>query len=276
MSNKGYIYILTNPSFPNYVKIGYADDVEDRVTQLNRTECTPFAFRIYATYEVSDRLKDIPVHQIIDQLNPSLRSIDEVDGKTRVREFYAMTPEDAYKLLEMIAKINGLEGNLKRWKKTKDAAEDEKAAEEIDGYLIDRYQNRLEFWNLFNEVLEKRGLPFNKRKASKDHWYNFAIGTSSCDLCMDLVNKEHFIRVKLEIFDDKGLFDKLYSNKDDIEAEIGEELIWDRIDDKKAAWISYRIYGLDYRNKSNYDKLMNDSLDMLIKMRDAFKPYLTK
>lgn len=51
----GYIYILTNPSFKDYVKIGYADNVEERVVQLNRTECTPFAFRIYATYKVSER-----------------------------------------------------------------------------------------------------------------------------------------------------------------------------------------------------------------------------
>ena len=40
---KGVIYILTNPSFPEYVKIGYADDVRERVNQLNRSECTPFA-----------------------------------------------------------------------------------------------------------------------------------------------------------------------------------------------------------------------------------------
>ena len=133
MANEiGYIYILTNPSFPIYVKIGYADNVEERVAQLNRTECTPFAFRIYATYEVSDRLKDIPVHQIIDQLNPTLRSIDDVEGKSRVREFYAMTPQDAYKLLEMIAKINGLEGKLKLWKKTKEQVDDEQTAEKIE------------------------------------------------------------------------------------------------------------------------------------------------
>lgn len=139
MQNKGYIYILTNPSFPNYVKIGYADDVEERVIQLNRTECTPFAFRIYATYEVSDRLRDVPVHQIIDQLNPTLRSIDNVEGKTRVREFYAMSPEDAFKLLESIAKINGLEGNLKLWKKTKEAQDDEEVAEKIESLSKNRH-----------------------------------------------------------------------------------------------------------------------------------------
>lgn len=111
---KGYIYILTNPSFSEWVKIGYADDVQQRVAQLNRTECTPFGFRIYATYEVTDRLKDIPVHTLIDQLNPSLRSKDEIEGKIRIREFYNMTPEDAYGILEMVAKINGLECNLRK------------------------------------------------------------------------------------------------------------------------------------------------------------------
>lgn len=63
---KGYIYILKNPSFPEYVKIGYADDVKKRLEQLNRSECIPFAFRIYATYEVDTRLSDKKVHANID------------------------------------------------------------------------------------------------------------------------------------------------------------------------------------------------------------------
>ena len=46
MEQKGVIYILTNPSFPEYVKIGYADDINKRLNQLNRSECIPFAFRV--------------------------------------------------------------------------------------------------------------------------------------------------------------------------------------------------------------------------------------
>lgn len=53
---KNVIYILTNPSFPDYVKIGYADDVEERLKQLNRSECIPFAFRIYATYIINSSI----------------------------------------------------------------------------------------------------------------------------------------------------------------------------------------------------------------------------
>lgn len=127
----GVVYILINPSFPEYVKIGYADNVNSRLAKLNKSECIPFAFRVYATYEVSSRLSDKKIHGIIDKLNPNLRAIDSFEGKKRVREFYAMTPEDAYDLLKSIAELNGLEKNLKLSTPNKQEIEDEKVAQEI-------------------------------------------------------------------------------------------------------------------------------------------------
>ena len=59
MMANGVIYILTNPSFPEYVKIGYADDIDKRLSQLNRSECIPFAFRVYATYRYWKELNNI-------------------------------------------------------------------------------------------------------------------------------------------------------------------------------------------------------------------------
>lgn len=138
-AEKGYVYILTNPSFPEYVKIGYADDVEDRVDRLNRTECTPFAFRIYATLEVPGRLKDIKLHNLIDKLNPGLRSIDNVDGKIRKREFYAMSPEDAYETLECVADVFNASDKLKHWTKSAEDKADEKAAEKITKLAKNRH-----------------------------------------------------------------------------------------------------------------------------------------
>lgn len=52
MKRKGVIYILTNPAFPQYVKIGYEQDLEKRLKQLNRSETIPYAFRAYAVYDV--------------------------------------------------------------------------------------------------------------------------------------------------------------------------------------------------------------------------------
>lgn len=141
MENKGVIYILTNPSFPEYVKIGYADDINKRLKQLNRSECTPFAFRVYATYEVNSRLSDLKIHSIIDKLNPNLRSIENYDGKKRIREFYAMTPEDAYSILEAIAEIHGCNDKLTLVAPSENEARAEATAQEIDTEVSERASN---------------------------------------------------------------------------------------------------------------------------------------
>ncbi len=131
MEQAGVIYILTNPSFPQYVKIGYADDVNKRLKQLNRSECIPFAFRLYAYYKVPTRLTDIKLHSLIDKLNPGLRAIEEFDGKKRIREFYAMEASDAYNILQTIAEINGLSDNLVLVEPSASDLESEKKATEI-------------------------------------------------------------------------------------------------------------------------------------------------
>ncbi len=128
---KGVIYILTNPSFPDYIKIGYATNIEKRLKQLNRSETTPFAFRVYAVYDVESELTDKELHKLIDRLNPDLRTIETFDGKERVKEFFAMSPEDGYALLESIAKISGTSDRLKRMTPEGHEVKDEEIAEEI-------------------------------------------------------------------------------------------------------------------------------------------------
>ena len=129
---KGVIYILTNPSFPEYVKIGYAKDIEQRLLQLNRSETIPYAFRVYATYDVVTPLSDLILHDLIDGLNPDLRAIETFNGKKRTREFYEMTPEYAYNILSSIAKLSGTESRLKRIKPEGHEVEDIKMAEEAE------------------------------------------------------------------------------------------------------------------------------------------------
>ena len=128
---KGYIYILTNPSFRDYVKIGYADNVEERVKQLNSSECVPFAFRVYATYEVNSRLMDKKVHTIIEKLNRGLRSVEEYNGQKRVREFFAISPEDAYAIFEAMAEIHDCPEKLKKWELTQENLKEEALAETV-------------------------------------------------------------------------------------------------------------------------------------------------
>lgn len=129
---KGVVYILTNPSFPEYVKIGYADNLQKRLKELNRSECIPYAFRVFASYEVNERLQDLALHNMIDSINPNLRAIETFDGKKRKKEFYAMSPDDAYAILQTIAAISGTVDRLHKLSPEGHEIIDEKTAEDVE------------------------------------------------------------------------------------------------------------------------------------------------
>ena len=109
----GYIYIMTNPCLKDMVKIGYATNVEERRKQLSTT-ALPYDYEVYATYETPGNLEDKKLHKLIDNLNPDLRV-------SKNREFFVMSPEDAYELLEAIAIISGTKDKLKKIKTTSEA-----------------------------------------------------------------------------------------------------------------------------------------------------------
>ena len=133
---------------------------------------------------------------------------------------------------------------------------------------------RLIFWNRFNEILIDKGKPFNVRKATTDHWYDVAIGSSSSHISIELINKEKHIRIGLYMVDDKEYFDKLFANKDTIETQLGIKLEWQRECSGNVSRVKYKLPGLDYDNHSNYDELINKSIDIAANMQKVFKKYI--
>ena len=82
--------------------------METRRKQLSTT-ALPYEYEVYATYETSGNLEDKKLHKMIDNLNPDLRV-------TSNREFFVMSPQEAYELLESIAIISGTKDKLKKVK----------------------------------------------------------------------------------------------------------------------------------------------------------------
>ncbi len=143
-----------------------------------------------------------------------------------------------------------------------------------DKKLNKSQSERLVFWEQFNQVVISRGKPFNLRKVSADHWYDISIGTSEAHIAIDLISKNNYIVVEFYIHDSKVLFDKLYASKDSIEKDLGFNMVWDRLDGKKASRIKYYIHGLDFDDHSNYEDLMNQTIDIAVNLRDVFKKYI--
>ena len=141
--------------------------------------------------------------------------------------------------------------------------------------VLNESQNkRLEFWTKFNERIEANKNPFNKRKPTTDHWYSVAIGSSKCHISIDLVNREHKIRVSLWIPNDKSMYDKFHDHCIQIEEAIGLELNWDRMDNNKASYIYTYIEGLDFNHQGNYEELMDKVIEYVVVFKKAFSLYI--
>lgn len=112
MEKSGYIYVLTNESFhkDNWIKIGYADNVEKRVKELSGT-AVPLPYEVYCTYEIpkiqGEKDPDKLIHDLIQNLNPNLRISPN-------REFFEIFPWDAYDMLLSLARLHGRADKLKR------------------------------------------------------------------------------------------------------------------------------------------------------------------
>lgn len=141
------------------------------------------------------------------------------------------------------------------------------------GELNKSQSERLKFWTQFNDVIIEKGKPFSVRKASTDHWYDVAIGTSEAHIGINLVNKSNIVVVEVYISDNKVLFDKLYENREEIEEKTGMLFEWERLDNKKASRIKYNIAGLNFDDHINYHELMVEIIDKVVIMRKVFKDY---
>ena len=129
---KNYIYIFTNPSFQEYVKIGSASDPQKRLNDANSSTWTPKAFRLYGTYETAGENADKILHKLIERLDDKLRVSDSVKGHERKREFFKISPNKAWAILEDIATISGTTDRLKKNEKwtTNEMIEDASSSDE--------------------------------------------------------------------------------------------------------------------------------------------------
>lgn len=143
-----------------------------------------------------------------------------------------------------------------------------------DGEMSQTQSERLNFWSKFNEKVTEHGKPFNIRKASTDHWYDVALGTSEAHITITLVNKKNTVGIEVYINDNKEMYDRIHNSRDKIHSELGFELIWQRLDKKKASRIIYYIDGLNFNDHSNYSELMDKVIKLTVKIKDVFALHL--
>ena len=91
----GIVYVLSNPAFDNYVKVGRTIDLEQRLKQLDNTS-VPLPFRCVFAVEVDD---EVAVERLVHQ------AFADVRVRT-TREFFEI---DAQRVIAALKLTNGID-----------------------------------------------------------------------------------------------------------------------------------------------------------------------
>ena len=96
---------------------------------------------------------------------------------------------------------------------------------------------RLEFWKQLLEKSKKKTTLFSNVSPSKDNWISAGAGITGVLYQYVILIARHEARVQLSIESEdrdknKKIFDELHENKQQIERDFGEQMVWKRKDDQ--------------------------------------------
>ena len=102
---------------------------------------------------------------------------------------------------------------------------------------------------------------------------NFSMGSSACHIAVAQIQKRDELDVELYISEEKDLFHSLFDNKDAIESDAGLTFDWRELLERKASRIVIEK-NVTFGDKSQWNTQFDWLIDVMVKMKKAFKKYL--
>lgn len=160
--------------------------------------------------------------------------------------------------------------------KIADKTREEKEVKETNR---DIYDLRKIFWAELLVKFNTLSPKFKNVNPGPDHWLSSGSGVSGAPF--SFVVTKSYSSVELLINkgskeENKKIFDRLFSKKEDIENAYGAELTWERLDGKKSSRITDRMFDVDITNRDDWDKIKEFLCQAMIKFEKAIKEPLKK
>lgn len=145
------------------------------------------------------------------------------------------------------------------------------AVTKIVGELSEARQTQLEFWTAFRDQLLARGILKSAQTPRPQYWFDISIGKSGVFLSNIANTQEGRIGIRLYISHQVAgwLLPSLEAMKAEIEAEMGEPLLWNPNPDNRDKIIAlYQDANLEDRNA--WPAYLDWMLPRVIRFREAF------
>lgn len=102
--------------------------------------------------------------------------------------------------------------------------------------MIDIQDIQLEFWKGFKKYAQSKSDSLQlTHEPPPQNWYNIGLGRPKAHISLTINVKSNLLRCEIYIPDSKELFNELVKQKDEIEADLNEELEWMELPSKKAS-----------------------------------------
>lgn len=139
--------------------------------------------------------------------------------------------------------------------------------------LKNRHIKRIEFWTQFLEAMNEEGEIAENLTPGKENWMGLSIGMSGVNL--NVVISQRYARAEIYInrgakTENKRVFDLLIQNKEEIEKNFGDKLIWERMDDNVTSRIKYQLDNVDAFDSADWIKINNFLVDAVLRFEKTF------
>ena len=138
-------------------------------------------------------------------------------------------------------------------------------------------QQRYEYWTALMDYAfqsEDFAREFNRRTPTTDHWMDFSIGRSVCCLQVTQILRDNKVNVGLYIRSNgRDLSDALSNNKEEIESKAQMNFDWRfRPDNSLCRILIEKSVALT--DRSQWNAQFNWIIDVMLRMKETFTPYL--
>ena len=144
-----------------------------------------------------------------------------------------------------------------------------------------KFRTLPDFWTKLLEKAKSKTNLHSNVSPSKDNWISASAGKSGMGWAYSITMN----KAAVELFIDRGpdkkdetdrIYGKLLNNREKIEKEFGEPLIWDKVEGRRVCRIKSicDIGGL--KNEDLWDQIQEDLIDRMVRLEKALKQSLSR
>lgn len=152
-----------------------------------------------------------------------------------------------------------------------------KEAGETIEKLAERHVKRREFWTLLLEESNKKTPLFSNISPSKDHWISAGAGVSGVVYQYLIAKDEARVQLAIEGPDqtrNKRIFDSIHKAKEEIEKDFGEQLTWNRLDNKKSSYITKTVVDKGLRDTEEWPRIIDKLVETMVRFEKALAKHI--